>query len=144
MCSTTFIEQLRLCAVNVAQEELLVAASTKMNEQSKHGTGGQKMANEKRLIEVKTAWKKAQRIYSDPVILHCIQNVLDVTPTVDAVEVVHGRWLVERKLGVGMMVVKCSNCDWQDADTYDAVIPYESYAYCPNCGAKMDGGDKNG
>ena len=46
------------------------------------------MANEKRLIEVKTAWKKAQRIYSDTVILHCIKNVLDETPTVDAVEVV--------------------------------------------------------
>ena len=46
------------------------------------------MAENKRLIEVKSAWKKAQRIYSDPVLLHVIKNVLDETPTVDAVEVV--------------------------------------------------------
>ena len=51
------------------------------------------MANEKRLIEVESAWKKAQRIYSDPVLLHVVRNVLDSTPTEDAVEVVHGRWL---------------------------------------------------
>jgi hypothetical protein len=46
------------------------------------------MATERRLIEVESAWKKAQRIYSDPVLLHVVRNVLDSTPTVDAVEVV--------------------------------------------------------
>lgn len=46
------------------------------------------MTNESRLIEVKSARKKAQRIYSDPVLLHVINNVLDETPAIDAVEVV--------------------------------------------------------
>ena len=47
MCSTVSTKPQRLCAVIVAQKELLAVASTKKNEQSKHGTGGQKMANKK-------------------------------------------------------------------------------------------------
>lgn len=39
----------------------------------------------KMLIDTEKAWKTAQRIYSDPVLLHAIKNVLDSTPTVDAV-----------------------------------------------------------
>jgi hypothetical protein len=38
-----------------------------------------------RLIDTEKAWKTAQRIYSDPVLLHAIKNVLDSTDTVDAV-----------------------------------------------------------
>ena len=40
------------------------------------------------LIDTKKAWKTAQRIYSDPVLLYAIKNVLDSTDTVEAVEVV--------------------------------------------------------
>jgi hypothetical protein len=51
-------------------------------------------------------------------------------PTVDAVEVVHGRWKRRgRKLG------ECSEC---------GEIVLVRYPYCPNCGAKMDGGADNG
>lgn len=52
-------------------------------------------------------------------------------PTVDAVEVVHGQWLCGDYYDVGDV---CSVCDW-DSQT---ISP--SYRYCPNCGAKMDGG----
>lgn len=45
------------------------------------------MATEK-LIDKKSAWITAQRIYSDPVLLHVIKNTLDAVPAVDAVEVV--------------------------------------------------------
>lgn len=67
-----------------------------------------------------------------------IKDFLNALPTVDIVEVVHGRW--ERM--VGMMPPeyhgrhKCSCCgvkalDWKF---------YEELSnYCPNCGAKMDG-----
>jgi hypothetical protein len=41
-----------------------------------------------RLIDAKNAWKVAQRIYSDEVLLHAIKNVLDSTESEDAVEVV--------------------------------------------------------
>lgn len=50
-----------------------------------------------RLIDTEKAWKTAQRIYSDPVLLHAIKNVLDSTTTVDAVE-----------------VVRCNECQYAD------------------------------
>ena len=95
------------------------------------------MATEKRLIEVGSAWKKAQRIYSDPVLLHVVRNVLDSTSTVDAVEVVHGRWLGGYQQNGEQWryeVPYCSLCEHRN----DAATNY-----CPNCGAKMDG-DGNG
>ena len=46
------------------------------------------MTNEKRLIDADNAQVVAQRIYSDPVLIHAILNTLNRTPTVDAVEVV--------------------------------------------------------
>lgn len=41
-----------------------------------------------RLIDAEKAWKVAQRIYSDEVLLYAIKNVLDSTDTADDVEVV--------------------------------------------------------
>lgn len=91
------------------------------------------MATEKRLIEVKSAWEKAQRIYSDPVLLHVIKNVLDETPTIDAVEVVHGWTEVIEPFEV-TLTTRCGLC---------GVAMGNLDNFCPNCGAIMDG-DGNG
>ena len=50
-------------------------------------------------------------------------------PTIDAVEVVHGRWVFDRPNHY-----KCSVCDamWSGVARF--------MKFCPNCGAKMDGG----
>lgn len=45
------------------------------------------MATEKRMIDANKALVVAQRIYSDPVLVHAILNTLNETPTVAAVEV---------------------------------------------------------
>ncbi len=50
-------------------------------------------------------------------------KMIDISPTVDAVPVVHGKW--ERTTSD----VECSNCYYP----MDYITPY-----CPNCGAKMD------
>ena len=58
---------------------------------------------------------------------------IDQAETIDAVEVVHGRWANN---GISeLMLCKCTVCG----------SPCSAYAfnYCPNCGAKMDG-DENG
>ena len=56
-----------------------------------------------------------------------LKQMLIEAPTVDAVEVVHGRWE-----GIEFdMFYKCSNCG--------LIVEYELSNYCPNCGAKMDG-----
>lgn len=53
-------------------------------------------------------------------------------PAADAAPVGHGRW--NSMDGYKTRVV-CSECGW-DAPEYG-----KFYSYCPNCGAKMDGGD---
>ena len=48
----------------------------------------------------------------------------------DVVPVVHGRW-VEYQIP---HIICCSNCDWATG------TEEKNFQYCPNCGAKMDGG----
>lgn len=63
---------------------------------------------------------------------------IDEAPTVDAVEVVHGEWTTIEDDYTGMTALECSECNeewWFEDDP-----PIKYYHYCPNCGAKMDGG----
>ena len=60
---------------------------------------------------------------------------MDEEPTVDAVPVVHGRW-EPRKDVPGF--VRCSVC--HDCIIYDDWADGKKWNYCPQCGAKMDGG----
>ena len=61
-----------------------------------------------------------------------IEDCIDNAPTVDAVEVVHGRWIDEYPY------VRCSECtaEWLNCRTDNEP---KHFHYCPNCGAKMDG-----
>ena len=72
----------------------------------------------------------------DCIIEECIKNF----PTVDAVEVVHGRW--EHDLTGCYFNVKCTACGVNAISvntTFFGYLPTVSWNYCPNCGAKMDG-----
>lgn len=68
---------------------------------------------------------------------YAAEQLLDEIPAADAAPVVHGRWEpcfdenCKCRWGFG----KCSNCG---QEYYAHAINY--YKYCPNCGAKMDGG----
>lgn len=63
-----------------------------------------------------------------------IREDLYSLPVVDAVPIVHGKW---GDNGIsGSMLVKCSVCGFD--------CGANSFSYCPNCGAKMDGGKDNG
>jgi hypothetical protein len=70
----------------------------------------------------------------------CILEIKDL-PTVDAVEVVHGRWIKTNKYDEDSSV-QCSKClmefDYIDGVCY-LVIGSELPNYCPNCGADMRG-----
>ena len=110
------------------------------------------MANEKRLISV-DEWDSffAEHIYN-----RCFRNEyeqgytdaldrvddwMDAHPTVDAVEVVHGKWEIFDD-GYGCELMCCSVCksEFYDGDNDTVDHPHN---FCPNCGAKMDG-DGNG
>ena len=62
---------------------------------------------------------------------------IEDAPTIDAVEVVHGRWIVDRE----RMSAECSECgkglNFSDEMQIDLLGRMERYCYY--CGAKMDG-----
>ena len=106
------------------------------------------MTNEKRLIDA-----NALPIKFDGHTVSVWKCDIDAATTVDAVEVVHGRW----EDGI------CSNCkkealstswdepiydyDWEENLRYSYTETHTEHIltdYCPNCGAKMDGGNEDG
>lgn len=101
------------------------------------------MATEKRLIDVnalieeinqqrrssRTSFPRRSYVVGD--VLTSIYNA----PTVDAVEVVHGRWIADED-GLdedGNGQYRCSHCGVGEKHN-----PTVTVSYCWNCGAKMD------
>jgi len=90
--------------------------------------------SEKRLIDVDVL-KQKKTVLWDPALGFCdcvLVEDIDNTPTVDAVEVVHGRWIeeIEKNEAFESEMVKCSVC---------GQLRFFESNYCPNCGARMDG-----
>lgn len=118
------------------------------------------MANEKRLIDAKEFWNRLQNVVYDIFQVHekdcqlthtasvgyytdTIQEVLKQTKTVDAVEVVHGRWEHDDEYEQWVELYKCSVCESRALEHYRNLSVRSNY--CPNCGAKMmDGGNEDG
>ena len=95
--------------------------------------GVEKMPKEKRLIKPETIKLELSFIGCEPKHLAAVERCA----TVVAVEVVHGHWTTLYKVDT-----------WMGTSTIDCYICSEcgksSKAkgnYCPNCGAKMDGGN---
>ena len=109
------------------------------------------MATEKWLIDANKARSKAILLEGldgngIPYELMAVPvDTLDDTPTVEAVEVVHGRWIDKTEVIVKPPFpplesarVDCSVCGtifWHTSAL--------TYNYCPNCGADMRDGDGN-
>ena len=68
-----------------------------------------------------------------------IKKYIDEATSVDAVEVVHGRWIMgidEADYDYGV----CSVCGFAEREHFPTLYTPN---YCPNCGAKMDGERKD-
>lgn len=63
-----------------------------------------------------------------------VLEMMKTAPTVEAVPVRHGRWTIE-DFHVAPHLYCCSNC---------TAYHRARYAYCPSCGAVMDGKDGEG
>ena len=110
------------------------------------------MANEKRLIDANALTDSLEKWLSDAEVLcnahvyNAIEDCLcevDTMPTVDAVEVVHGRWYVTESIPTLEKTIECSACRcrrYYPKSLWRAIILTD---FCPDCGAKMDG-DGNG
>ncbi len=104
------------------------------------------MANEMRLIDANAmdALENLDYVY-DPVRDGCewyraadVWSCIEDQPTVDAVPVVHGRWIF-RKHGVLGHSVKCSTCGFGcplvNKKTW---LEYHGHKHCGCCGSQMD------
>lgn len=68
------------------------------------------------------------------------RKIMEEAPAVDAAPVVHGRWVE-----VEDCVWKCSVCGEEDCYAYTwGEVKRQDDLFCPHCGAKMDGGEKDG
>lgn len=73
---------------------------------------------------------------------------VDDMPTIDAVEVRHGRWVhvatheMHDKYGGLVGEAYCSECELYSTQLTN--IGYVEYDYCPRCGARMDGRREDG
>ena len=67
----------------------------------------------------------------------CIASEIAEIPAADVTPVVYGRW------GTGRFNLETGNYEEQCTSCRNFSKEYGK-PYCPNCGAKMDGGDGNG
>ena len=67
---------------------------------------------------------------------------IEALPAADVAPVVHGRWIHSRyeDCSEQFELVKCSQCNHE---AYAMALYVHGGNYCPNCGAKMDGGDND-
>jgi hypothetical protein len=61
-------------------------------------------------------------------------QMLEKLPAADAAPVVHGVWVCVNKIDP-ISGYRCSKCRRR--------VGFDITPYCPNCGAKMDGGDND-
>ena len=64
---------------------------------------------------------------------------IEDAPKVDAVEVVHGRWVIREFHLSNTKKMSCNCCDYSENKGPAWDKSWGVPNYCPNCGAKMDG-----
>lgn len=68
-----------------------------------------------------------------------LQSISEM-PAADVAEVVHGEWLRSDDDWNSLTTIQCSICGEEWCFETDDDVSLLNYKYCPNCGAKMDGG----
>ena len=69
-----------------------------------------------------------------------LQSISDM-PAADVAEVVHGQWLRADDDWNSLTTIQCSLCSEEWCFETDDDVSLLNYKYCPNCGARMDGGN---
>lgn len=72
------------------------------------------------------------------------RGIVNKMPTIDAEPVRHGRWTKSEDDWNCMTTITCSECHEEWCFETEEDVSLLNYRYCPNCGAKMDGGDNDG
>lgn len=77
------------------------------------------------------------KLYTEDAITMKGVAIINNFPAADVVEVRHGRWIYTGIRG-RFPACKCSACG--NVENADWALLGDNVNYCPNCGAKMDGG----
>ena len=99
--------------------------------------------SQKKMSEVFPNWNELPNEVQNAVCKHAqhIHMLLETQPTIDAVEVVHGRWIntapYRASNGNYNKAQECSVCHAYYVSPGNT--PYSNHPYCAECGAKMDG-----
>lgn len=84
-------------------------------------------------------------IYADcefdhPKYQETLREIVNIAPTVDAVPVEHGHWIIKRSPS-GAKYSVCSECEtyvtYSDDKNSLRKLNFDGAKYCPNCGARM-------
>ena len=76
-------------------------------------------------------------VYKRQELCKAVESVFRDMPAADVAPVVHEKWLVDKQSS--WQYRQCSRCMIAIPRTAEVADPY--WQYCPNCGARMDGGD---
>ena len=96
---------------------------------------------EKEYIEREAAYKACEAYFSgvcvydvsESEVINDFEKVIDAVPTADVAPVRHGHWVKEKPdVLIHWHCSVCKNCYYLEEPNAN---------YCPNCGAKMDGGE---
>lgn len=68
-------------------------------------------------------------------------EAVDRLPAADVAPVRHGRWTESEDEYYYLSIAACSECHEEWCFETEEDVELLNYRYCPNCGAKMDGGD---
>lgn len=68
---------------------------------------------------------------------------IDFIARADVQEIKHGKWIESEDDYYGFYIIKCSLCREEWCFEVEDDVKSMNYNYCPNCGAKMDGGNNN-
>lgn len=83
-----------------------------------------------------------QNTFMDVIFLDGAMSVVDAAPTIDCEPVKHARWEKDKDdmfWGNSFIHMRCSLCG-SEAHLNRFGMAYVLSQFCPNCGAKMDGG----
>lgn len=91
----------------------------------------------RQMIELYPEWRTMSLGMREKIgrLAEAFRKAIDSAPVIDAVPVVHERWIDKCR---GKVCV-CSRCDKEFDHTFDAIK--DEWLFCPNCCARMDAED---
>lgn len=96
------------------------------------------------LRKVLENWRDAHVDVDDEQGCGLLEDVIwevDAQPAADVAPVVHGKWIVRFDGPYKRRRCYCSHCGKHNG--VGGIAKNQEKPYCPNCGAKMDGGDSD-